>query len=208
MTHSPGTYETKEHTQSCLIEIASMQMKGLVGPNPLWVCGCPPITQEDIDSRSVTALKFIANGFRHIEEQPAMVAEGGTCVQAHGKCICVSKDYCQKESTRIYSFNDSRLDKCYKRLPCEDHAEMQPAPIANDLPAVWGMVMKDMVDRDQLGRKRYGVPLQPHNGRDALQDAYEEALDLVVYLRQAIYEREAATVKVPDWCKWGIEETK
>jgi hypothetical protein len=34
------------------------------------------------------------------------------------------------------------------------------------------------------------TPLQPHNGRDALADAYQEALDLVVYLRQEIAERE------------------
>ena len=50
--------------------------------------------------------------------------------------------------------------------------------------------MADMLDRDTVGRKRYGTRLQPHNGRDALVDAYQEALDLVVYLRQAIYERD------------------
>jgi len=32
--------------------------------------------------------------------------------------------------------------------------------------------------------------LVPHNGRDALRDAYEEALDLCQYLRQALYERD------------------
>ena len=48
----------------------------------------------------------------------------------------------------------------------------------------------DMAARDQVGRARYGVPLQPHNGRDALRDAYEEALDLCAYLRQAIMERD------------------
>jgi hypothetical protein len=65
----------------------------------------------------------------------------------------------------------------------------QPKPIANDKPAVWDLVLADMQARDKVGRERYGVPLQPHNGRDALRDAYEEALDLAVYLRQAIYER-------------------
>ena len=39
-------------------------------------------------------------------------------------------------------------------------------------------------------RAKYGVGLQPHNGRDVLRDAYEEALDLCVYLRQAIFERD------------------
>lgn len=40
----------------------------------------------------------------------------------------------------------------------------------------------DMQARDRLGAKRYGTRLQPHNGRDSLRDAYEEALDACVYL--------------------------
>lgn len=66
----------------------------------------------------------------------------------------------------------------------------QPKPTPNHHPAVWPLVLADMQARDQLGRQRYGTPLQPHNGRDALRDAYEEAMDLAVYLRQAIYERD------------------
>ena len=66
----------------------------------------------------------------------------------------------------------------------------QPPPVPNERPAVWDLVIADMRERDHVGRERYGTPLQPHNGRDALVDAYQEALDLVVYLRQAIAERE------------------
>lgn len=66
----------------------------------------------------------------------------------------------------------------------------QPSPKANDLPAVWDLVVADMRARDAEGRRKYGVPLQPNNGRDVLVDAYQEALDLCVYLRQAIYERD------------------
>lgn len=66
----------------------------------------------------------------------------------------------------------------------------QPAPKPNAHPPVWPLVMVDMAGRDKLGRERYGTPLQPHNGRDALRDAYEEALDLAAYLRAAMYERD------------------
>lgn len=66
----------------------------------------------------------------------------------------------------------------------------QPNPIANNNPPVWDLVMTDMSNRDKVGRERYGVPLQAYNGRDMLRDAYEEALDLAVYLRGAIYERD------------------
>lgn len=66
----------------------------------------------------------------------------------------------------------------------------EPAPIKNELPPVWDLVVTDMLQRDQSGLRKYGTRLQPNNGRDALVDAYQEALDLAVYLRQAIYERD------------------
>ena len=55
---------------------------------------------------------------------------------------------------------------------------------------IWPIVLQDMIRRDHIGQASYGVPLTAHNGRDALWDAYEEALDLCAYLRQAIYERD------------------
>ena len=66
----------------------------------------------------------------------------------------------------------------------------QPAPVANSLPAVWPAVIADMQARDQLGRERYGVPLQPANGRNALLDAYEESLDKSAYLKSALMEQQ------------------
>lgn len=65
----------------------------------------------------------------------------------------------------------------------------EPDPIHNDNPAVWELVMADMEARNEFGKQKYGTPLQAFNGRDALKDAYEEALDLCVYLRTAIEER-------------------
>jgi NTP pyrophosphatase (non-canonical NTP hydrolase) len=56
--------------------------------------------------------------------------------------------------------------------------------------AIWDLVIEDMRARDRKGAEEYGTRLHAHNGRDALQDAYEEALDLAVYLRQAIAERD------------------
>ena len=51
-------------------------------------------------------------------------------------------------------------------------------------------VLLDLIDRAKMGKKKYGVYLQANNGRSALQDAYEEAMDLCMYLRQAIEEQE------------------
>ena len=78
-----------------------------------------------------------------------------------------------------------------------DHAQgcpeaVQPMPCPNGNPAIWDLVIAEMQQRDRKGLAKYGTRLQGDNGRDALRDAYEEALDLCVYLRQAIWEREEA----------------
>ncbi len=65
----------------------------------------------------------------------------------------------------------------------------QVAPVANERVPSWELVIQDMRSRDDFGRKKYGTPLQPLNGRDSMKDAYEEVLDLAVYLRNAIEER-------------------
>ena len=67
---------------------------------------------------------------------------------------------------------------------------MQPAPASNEQD-LWPLVIKDMEDRDKLGKAKYGIALRPHNGRNALIDAYQEVLDLSVYLRQEIEEQQS-----------------
>ena len=95
----------------------------------------------------------------------------------------------------------------------------EPAPIRTDEPHIWDLVIEDiqikaiaglrepiiadMRARDAMGFERYGAHLQASNGRNPLVHAYQEALDLTVYLRQAlergypvdeIYHRSLGTV--------------
>lgn len=70
----------------------------------------------------------------------------------------------------------------------EGLAAYEPNPIKNDLPAIYDLLRKDIDDRDKFGFEKYGTRLQPFNGRDGLKDAFQEVLDLAVYLRQVIYE--------------------
>jgi len=67
---------------------------------------------------------------------------------------------------------------------------MQKAPKKNSHPEVMTQFLIDLEERYEEGVRRYGVPLQPFNGRDPLQDAYEEAIDLALYLKQALMERD------------------
>jgi hypothetical protein len=69
----------------------------------------------------------------------------------------------------------------------------QPAPQRTDGPSMHDLVIADMHERKQVGKEHYGTILQAHNGRDAMVDAYQEVLDLAVYLRQAIEERSKPT---------------
>lgn len=71
-----------------------------------------------------------------------------------------------------------------------ERVEEQSEPVKSDSPAMWDLVMTDMRDRDESGLRKYGVRLQADNGRDVLVDTYQELLDAVVYIRQAIYERD------------------
>lgn len=65
--------------------------------------------------------------------------------------------------------------------------EPQPKPRKGNVD-IWPLVLQDIKDKVDSGIVKYGTVLQTDNGRDALLDAYQEAIDLVFYLRQKIEE--------------------
>ena len=69
-------------------------------------------------------------------------------------------------------------------------ATPQPPRKSATGPDIQDLVIRDMLDRKMMGVAKYGTALRAGNGRDALWDAYQEALDLCAYLRQAIAERD------------------
>jgi hypothetical protein len=70
------------------------------------------------------------------------------------------------------------------------HHLSQPAPQHGEQ-RVLDAVLADLTARAEVGKAKYGVYLETENGRDALVDAYQEACDLVMYLKQALMERDA-----------------
>jgi hypothetical protein len=72
-----------------------------------------------------------------------------------------------------------------------DYEHGEPKPIPNSGTSMHDLVILDMLERKRFGLSKYGTLLQAHNGRKALRDAYEEILDLAVYLRQAIEEQDS-----------------
>lgn len=61
-------------------------------------------------------------------------------------------------------------------------------PQANEVDT-WDYVIADILERNEMGREKYGVTLKPNTKEDMLQHAYEEALDLTVYLKTEILKR-------------------
>ena len=71
----------------------------------------------------------------------------------------------------------------------------EPAPTEGIGPDLWPLVIaahqnrpafcRAAAERHAFGVAKYGKSLKAHNGRNALIDALQEALDLVVYLEQA-----------------------
>jgi hypothetical protein len=84
--------------------------------------------------------------------------------------------------------------------------KVQPSPQNIHGPALWPLIISELDDsetdrlvaadmqaRHEFGVAKYGVPLVVSNGHDHLADAYQEALDGVVYLRAAFDEQALAT---------------
>ncbi len=67
--------------------------------------------------------------------------------------------------------------------------DVQPQPHGNGN-IVLAHVLSDLSERADFGKLKYGTFLKTNNGRDALMDAYQEGLDLVMYLKQLLLERE------------------
>jgi hypothetical protein len=100
------------------------------------------------------------------------------------------------ERSWLIPYRDATLNAINGETPPDIRAMHEASGLWRDLtdkpgnPDVQSMVIADIEARRELGRQRYGTALQPHNGRDVLRDAYEEAIDLAMYLRQAIAERD------------------
>lgn len=64
----------------------------------------------------------------------------------------------------------------------------QALPQTNQRAIVQDLVVADIEERKAHGIRKYGTALQAGNGRSMLRDAYEEALDLAIYLRGLLAE--------------------
>lgn len=83
----------------------------------------------------------------------------------------------------------------YGHIPCQDcgvpvaDSNVQPDPIKTNEPNIKDLVIADLQYRAEQGKEKYGVYLQPSNGRDPMIDLYQELVDAAMYARQELYKR-------------------
>lgn len=82
-------------------------------------------------------------------------------------------------------------DSCSCDTPVADYAASNNDKSHGTGRDIYPLVVADIEARAQVGEKKYGERLKAFNGRNAMTDAYQEALDLAVYLRQHIEETAA-----------------
>lgn len=70
---------------------------------------------------------------------------------------------------------------------------------------VFAAMHDDLRERELRGATTYENPrMLAGDGRDSLQDAYEEALDLAAYLKKLVLEREEPHVVVSGPATWMV----
>lgn len=104
-------------------------------------------------------------------------------IQMEYTCGCALGTTCPNDMLRCPEHEHGK--------PVNQAAAHQPMPVPNNRTPIQDLVIADIEARKQVGLQRYGTLLQAFNGRDALMDAYQEVLDLAVYFRQMIEERDA-----------------
>ena len=108
--------------------------------------------------------------------------------------VCEEEDEDEHER-RQREVNETSLNRWMERnrQMAQDRARSFTAPQSDPEPgtgpSINDLVVVDLETRREMGQRKYGTVLQANNGRDALIDAYQEALDLCQYLRQELYER-------------------
>lgn len=72
------------------------------------------------------------------------------------------------------------------------------------------LVKDDLDKRESLGREKYGGPLYAHTKYNNLQEAYEEILDLTVYLKAELVRRECQITRNVNqvWEDWKQARTE
>jgi len=116
--------------------------------------------------------------------------EGIIILTREGETRVYYGDWLLRYGNGVFEFcKENKINDIFKSDDEEPATQQQPTPCGNGN-EIHDLLIEDIRKRKELGKQKYGEPLRAFNGRNALVDAYQEILDLAVYLRQWIEERE------------------
>ena len=133
--------------------------------------------------------------------------EDGDIMDGIGGSMVVSID------GEYVKFDDIKelLNSSHNRLSA-DKVQALPKGQGTEIAA---LVKQDIESRAKLGDLKYGERFRAFNGRNALLDAYQEALDLCMYLRQELEERSSepknqivGSNKPCDYCTGALDRKR
>jgi hypothetical protein len=115
-----------------------------------------------------------------------MMSESKTILRLRGLLRAALEDggYPKGESSLWDALWDAVRDEL------EPSAAVPEPPPCGEGEVILPLVIQDLEARAMHGKSKYGTLLKSNNGRNALMDAYQEALDLVMYLRQCLEEQD------------------
>jgi hypothetical protein len=93
--------------------------------------------------------------------------------------------YTMAEDNGNWFWEDACFTDYVEKTACK-----QTTPPHEGKTKVLDYVVSDLQARAEMGKSKYGHYLETGNGRNALQDAYEEALDMCMYLKQKLLEED------------------
>ena len=149
--------------------------------NKVCTCGGLEIAAGPVYSSVVFA------GTRHCwDGRPCYLEPAENVAPDGGELVGYAARTVQRESIEIGQLSPEESEKAMREAIL---GEQQPEPTSTDEPSAHDLVIADMAARKEFGLAKYGSLLQASNGRDNLQDLYEELLDACVYIRNEIERR-------------------
>lgn len=165
-------YKKSARDRNLEFSLTNEQFKKLIDNNCA-LCGVNPSNEHKIVGGNGS---YIYSGIDRVDNNIGYIM--GNCVTLCKQCNFAKRNL--------------KVDDFYEwinRLIQFRGVEHQPVPVSNNNPPVVDLVVEDLQKRKRLGLLRYKKFLQANNGRDTLQDLYEELQDAVIYIKGVLEER-------------------
>lgn len=156
-------------------------------------------SSDDVNAQHLAAMGLADQPMGQPFDAKPKVDSGGRCHSrgpSGGQCVFIPyHDGVHVRGPERWSDAEESSDitaPCTERAPTKTREGDQVLPSGDEsLVDDQGLLIADIETRRQVGIERYGQGHRPFNGRNTIQDFYEEMIDGAVYARSLLRAREA-----------------